>query len=115
LPGQITVKDDTLNTIIIPGLDPLEAQQTLGVCLAPDGNDRDKATYLRNVTTKWKLQMAKAKVNYRTAEFCFCQVLLPKLMYTLIVTNFSKQQCQDILKPAINQALLAMGINHHFP
>jgi len=45
------------------------------------------------------------------ADFCFGQVLLPKLIYTLIAMDFTEQQCHEILKPALTQALSAMGLN----
>jgi len=47
-------------------------------------------------------------------EFSLQQVLVPKLLYPLTTTNFSKEQCYTILKPILASALPAMGINWHF-
>jgi len=38
----------------------------------------------------------------------------PKLTYALQATTLGKQQCAEIMKPAINKALPALGINRHF-
>jgi len=37
-PGELTIKDDKQKRVDIPRLEAHEAHQTLGVCLAPDGN-----------------------------------------------------------------------------
>jgi len=59
--------------------------------------------------------MQKSHLSQEAAEFSLRQVLLPKLHYPLIATNFSEKQCYEILEPALNQALPAMGINRNFP
>jgi len=40
---------------------------------------------------------------------------MPKLSYLLTTTNFTKEQCHEIMKWALASALPAMGINRHFP
>jgi len=69
----------------------------LGVQIAPDDNDTMEAHHLRMVAAKWQNQTAKAKTNWSTADFCFQQVLLPKLAYTLIAKDFTEQQYHEIL------------------
>jgi len=39
---------------------------------------------------------------------------MPKLSYLLTATNFTKEQCHEIIKWALASALPAMGINRHF-
>jgi len=87
----------------------------LGVRLAPDGNDKEEAKHLQVVTSAWKTQIMQAKATKVTVKFCFWQILMPRLKYALIATNLTRQQCNKIMKPALNQALPAMGINRHFP
>jgi len=83
--------------------------------LAPDSNDKEEAKHLWEVSTTWKMQIAQAKAAKVTVEFCLRQILMPKLTYALIAIDFTKQQCNDIMKLALNQALPAMGIRRHFP
>jgi len=59
--------------------------------------------------------MAAAQISQEVAEFSIRQVLYPKLHYPLIATTLSKLQCQQILKPVLNQGLPVLGINRHFP
>jgi len=40
---------------------------------------------------------------------------MPKLAYPLTATNFTKEQCYEIMKQAFTSTLPAMGINQHFP
>jgi len=55
--------------------------------------------------------MARAHLTRAEVEFSLQQVLIPKLTYALQATTLSEQQCSEIMKPALNKALLAMGIN----
>jgi len=45
----------------------------------------------------------------------FHSVLLWKLEYLLTATNFSKEQCEEIMRPAFMSLLPAIGLNQHFP
>jgi len=40
--------------VVIPQLETLEAQRTLGIRIAPDGHNEAKYAHLHEVTTKWK-------------------------------------------------------------
>jgi len=44
-------------------LDKSEARGTLGVCLAPDGNNNAETEYLLEVSKQWHQSMAMAKVS----------------------------------------------------
>ena len=100
LPGQLCVKQ-TKGKTIIPRLKPNEAWRTLRVCIMLDGNDKAELQYLTEVAATWSHQMAKAHLTQTEAEFSLQQVLLPKLMYQLIATNFDEQHCYEILKLAL--------------
>jgi len=116
LKGQISVIINQTNQITIPRLKTSEARQILGVRIAPDGNDKVEVQYLKEVAAMWGRNMVRANLNQMDAEFSLQQVLLPKLLCPLMITNFTKEQCQDILRPALlTSELPAMGINQHFP
>jgi len=84
LPGKLSVKDENQQVIIIPRLDLSEAQRMLRVKLAPNVNNKEEAKHLQEVTSAWKTQIVQAKATKATVEFCFWQVLIPKLTYALI-------------------------------
>jgi len=114
LPGQLSMEQYT-GKFVIPQLEPADTRSILGVCIALDRNEKAEAQYLAGVVAEWDNHMTRAHLSQMVAEFSLCQVLLPKLTYPLIATNFEKSQCYEILKLALGRALLAMGINQHFP
>jgi len=82
----MTVPDDNNHAIKIPQLSPSEARRTLGVCLAPDGNNTD-LHYLLEVAKSWHTLMSAAKVTHVAAEFGLHQVVLQKLEYPLVTST----------------------------
>jgi len=97
LPGQLSVNQQT-GKIIITQLEPNKVRRMLGVHIALDENHEEEAIYLTRVMTEWANHMSQAHLSWTEAEFSLCQVLVPKLMYPLIATNFSEGQCYDKLK-----------------
>jgi len=93
----------------------LEACWTLGIPLAPDGNNIDKQCYLLEVAKQWQTSMAAAKVAHLAAKFGLCQVILCKLEYPLVATNFIQTQCNDIMQPILSARLPLAGLACTFP
>jgi len=69
-------KDDG-TLVTIPHLETNEAWQTLGVRLAPDGNNDEEFHYFQGVMAVWKNHMTTAKIPHAATDFALCQVLLP--------------------------------------
>jgi len=92
-----------------------DACQTLGVRLAPDGNNDAEFHHLWEETLKWKQDMLSAKISRPAADFGIQQVLMPKLCYPLVAITFMEAQCQGIMQPVLQQGLLALRVNHNFP
>jgi len=108
------VPDDASHLIQIPQLAPGEAWHTLGVPLAPDGNNKAEFLYLLDVAKSWQSLMAAAKITHVAVEFGLQQVILQKLEYPLVVTMFTPQQCRQLMQPILSAGLLAAGIVHTF-
>ncbi len=101
----LQVPDNHGHLITIPQLGLSEAWQTLGVCLAPDGNNNAEAEYLLKVSKKWQQLMATAKVSHLAVEFSLRQVILRKLKYPLVSMMFTRNQCTNIMKPHLVYSL----------
>jgi len=101
--------------VTIPRLDTSKARRTLGVRLAPDGNNQAEFLHLREESTHWKDRMMKANLPRSAADFALRQVLMPKLRYPLVATTFSETQCKGIMQPVLQLGLPALGINQNFP
>jgi len=109
------VLDDMGNLINIPQLAPSEAHQTLGVHLAPDGNNEDEFNYLLKVAKNWLTSMSAAKVTHVAVELSLCPVILHKIVYLLVATTLTLKQCNAIMSPVLAAGLLAAGITWTFP
>jgi len=109
------VPNDNNAPIPIPELTPAEARRTLGVCLAPNGNDRDEFQHLMDIARSWHASMLAAKVTHAAAEFGLRQVILRKLEYPLVATTFTQQECQKIMSPILTAGLPAAGMTRTFP
>jgi len=67
--GDIKVVDAMGKLHTIPRLEVTEAQHTLGVRLAPDGNSTAEFQYLKTTATEWKHRMEKARLTHTDAMF----------------------------------------------
>jgi len=94
---QIPNKGGTQVTILL--LQSNEAQRTLGIWLAPDGNNDEEYKYLLGISQEWHHHMSMVQISQAAMEFSLCQVLLPNICYPLIAMTFTEAQCQNILKP----------------
>jgi len=109
------VPDENSQPTTIPQLHPSEARQTLGVRLAPDGNNSEELQYLRDIAKSWHTLMSRAKVTHAAAEFGLRQVILRKLEYPLMATTFTHAECNTIMSPILTAGLPAAGITRTFP
>jgi len=64
---QIPNQDGTM--VAIPQLQVNAARRTLGVHLAPDGNNAAEFQYMHGVATEWKNHMVMAKIPRPAADF----------------------------------------------
>jgi len=115
-PGHyLKVPDDTGKLEEIPQVRVSEARCTLGVHLAPNGNDNTEYQYLLEVSQQWQSSMATTKVMHSAVEFWIWQMILQKLVYPLVMTTFTKQQCVDIMHPILTQGLPSARFVRPFP
>jgi len=109
------VPDKNNQPIKIPQLSSSEAQRTLGVCLAPDGNNMDKLHYLLEVAKSWQTSILAAKVTHVVAEFGLHQAILRKLEYLLVATTLMRTKCNMIMSPILTAGLPSAGLTCTFP
>jgi len=62
LPGQLSIEQEH-GKIIIPQLETSKACRTLGVRIAPDGNNQMEAHHLQGVVVEWASHMARANLT----------------------------------------------------
>jgi len=111
---RLHILDDEGNLEVIPQLKASEAQQTLGVRLAPNGNDKAEFQHLVETSRQWQQSMVTARVTHSTAEFGMHQMIFWKLEYPLVATTFTQQQCIEIMHPILAQCLPLAGFVRSF-
>jgi len=81
------------------------------VCLAANGKMKAEYDFCISQAQTWAAQVATYKANTIIQWLNFQLVLIPKISYSLMMTTFSKEECKNILRPAILQLFLPIGIN----
>jgi len=109
------MNDVSGSRIPLDRLEPHEAERSLGIRLAPDGNHTAELQFRKEQTLVWASRIANSKAPRHITWLNFKTVLLKQVEYPLMVTTFSRAECDDILRPALQTVLPALGVNRHFP
>jgi hypothetical protein len=92
-----------------------EGRRTLGVRLAPDGNNKSEFRYLREQCDAWANKIRSGMLAKRFTWQAFTTTILAKVAYALPATTFSKKECESITKRLIFTTLSKAGVNAHLP
>jgi hypothetical protein len=71
--------------------------------------------YRRAQSRELALQIAGSCMARDTARIGYFMMVCPKLEYPLAVTQFTQQQCDNIISPVIRASLSKMGYNCNMP
>jgi hypothetical protein len=115
MPARLTVKDIEGTEHVLRRLEHNQATLLLGIDIAPDGNMTQQFETLKKATTLWATQIQKGRLSHADAWLALTSTIWKSIFYPLPATCLSKQQCEAIMVPAINQALVTMGFCRHFP
>jgi len=110
-PAKLKMTEYMGTRVTLQRLESNQAEQMLGVCLAANGNMRVEYDFHISQAQTWAAQVATYKANTIIQWLNFQLVLIPKIAYSLMMTTFTKEECKNILRPAILQLLKAIGIN----
>jgi hypothetical protein len=113
--GELRVRDLHGTTQSLKQMQPWEAERTLGVRLAPDGN--------MNAQFEWMLQTARTWVeNIRTGHLprhltwqAWKSTIQKTLEYPLTTTTLTEAQCNKLTSVLVQTALPRIGIMQSFP
>lgn len=92
-PGDLYLKDlDTREPIAIKKLKPLEAEETLGVFLASDGNNKMQIKKLRQKSSVFSQCMTDGSISQYGANYALRSTIINTLEYPLLAINLNKRQ-----------------------
>jgi hypothetical protein len=112
---RLTVKDTHGTIQEIKLLNSNQAEKTLGVYLAPDGNMKLQAEAMRKKAVEWSDRLCSASLPRRLTTQALLTTILKTLEYPLAVTTLTSSQCHNIMQPLLQSALPRMGIMRSFP
>jgi len=113
-PGELLVNDISNQRKIITRIDACEAYETLGVFLAPDGNNEQQFKKMLSAATKWADGLRTGTISKNDVWIALQSTILRTLAYPLAALRLSKSQCEAILAPILRYCLPAMGVCRNF-
>jgi len=114
-PATLKMNDYLGNWLTLQRMESHQAECMLGVQLAADKKMQVEFKLRLSQAQTWAALVVAYKADTITQWLNFQMVLLPKISYSLMATTFTKEECENMLRPAILQLLLAIGINQNFP
>jgi len=105
------MNDVSGSCIPLDRLKPHEAERSLGIRIAPDGNHTAELQFLKEQTLFWASQIQQSKTPCHITWLNFKTVLMKKIEYPLMATTFSQKDCDTILQPALHAVLPALSFN----
>jgi len=94
----------------IPQLPVVDARQTLGIRVAPDGNNTAEFEHLNQIATEWFTKMKAGWLTHEVVAFSLRNVVLKQLEYPLVTMMFMERECNSIMQPILAAGLPAMGV-----
>lgn len=113
--GQLYINDIHGNRQLLRRLEPHQAETTLGVDLAPNGDTSQQAEKMRLQAIKWADAMRTGKISRNDAWTAVTSTIWRTLSYQLPALNLTMQQCDKIMSPVHHYGLPAMSICCNFP
>lgn len=91
------------------------AKEMLGVYLAPDGNEKEQISVMREKSEQWGNHIREGRLRDFEAWSALNTTILKSLEYPLVATTLSKKEIKHVLAPALQSGLQAAGIGKSFP
>ena len=114
-PAELDVRDFNGQRKKLERLAVHEAQRTLGVRLAPDGNSASEFEYLLGKAKEWGERIRTGHLPRHLVWESMQTTILKTMQYPTPATTLSKVQCDKILSPLLQAGLPSAGVSRNFP
>ena len=94
---------------------PLSARRTLGIRIAPDGNQQQQKQHMFDTAVAWGDSIRTGHLSRHDAWLALQSTILRFLDFPLPVTSLTKWDCNAIMSPILQTALPASGVARNFP
>ena len=112
---EFNVKDHREVTRTLTTVDPLVGKETLGVTLAPDGNNDDAVAMMKSKASAWKKNISLGQLQRDLAWHASQSTIMKSIEYPLAALTFSEEECKKIMKPIKEATLAKTSINKQYP
>jgi len=109
------MRDHTQTLSPIKRLQANDAQRTLGVYLAPDGNNKTQLQILLTKTKTWADKAQTGHLNKVAAWLNLTSTILRQVHYVLPATTLMQTQCDQVMSPCFRWGLPVAVIMSSFP
>jgi hypothetical protein len=113
--GELRVRDlnGTLQTL--KHMEPWEAERTLGVRLAPDGNMQAQFEWMMQTARAWADKLRAGHLPRHLTWLAWNSTIQKTLEYPLPTTTLTKAQCDKLTSTLAQAALPRIGVLRTFP
>jgi hypothetical protein len=112
---EFTVPDHNDVEQVLEQLDVTEGRCTLGVHLAPDGNNSAAISHLRKNAEEWKAYITTGHLNKKDAWLATESTIVKSLLYPLPALTLTEKDCTYIMAPVLEAGLQNSAICKNYP
>ena len=113
--AHFSVKDQSQQRINLSQVEPTEGRCTLGVILAPDGNNEDAIQDLRLKSEAWRDHIRSGHLSSSEARLATQSTIMKSLEYPLLALTITDKECKRIMTPVLEASLTKSHVNRNFP
>jgi hypothetical protein len=112
---NFTVKDDEEVRQDLTSLEHDEGKETLGVHLAPDGNNRKMVESLLQKAEEWRDNINSGHLNKTDAWQALETTIMKSIQYPMKALTLSEPECREIMKPILQAGLQKSSLCKNYP
>jgi hypothetical protein len=113
--AHFEVPDAQGNTVTLRQLEASDAEKTLGVILAPDGNNKQAVEALRKSAEEWSALVKTGHLQAKDVWLALNTTIMKSIEYPLMALTLTEKQCKMIMSPILNVALPAAQVCRNYP
>jgi hypothetical protein len=108
--ATLRIRNCTGTVKVLERLETHDARRTLGVRLAPDGNNAAEAIFLRERVNDWADRIRTGHLPRKLVWESWQTTISKSIQYPLPATTLSESQCRSIMAPLLAQGLPGIGV-----
>jgi hypothetical protein len=96
-------------------IEPNQAGKTLGILMAIDGNETSQFVRMKTAAADWASVVKSSFLRQNNLLPMISATIQKTMEYPMVVTTFSRQKWDEVIRPILWVALPKAGVCHSFP